>query len=134
MEGVAGRNSAAGLAIVNGEEAEVGAAGLAGDAKTPVGAGDVAGVEKSEGSSEVAGVLEEEGAEFGEIDGVALVDGELGLVAFDVAEIGVEGGVEDDGVAPDRFGFATGCGFGVAGAEAWIIGIELVEDVQVLPE
>ena len=96
VEGVAGRDGAARLTIVDGEEAEVGVASLAGDTKAPVGTDDAAGVEKRERSGEVVCVFEKEGAELGEVDRVALIDGELGLVAFDVAEIGIEGGVEDD--------------------------------------
>ena len=134
MERIAGRNGAARLAIVYGEEADVGAAGFACDAEAPVGTDDVAGVEQGERRGEVAGVLEEEGAQFGEVDRIALVDGELRLIALDVAEVGIECGVEDDGVTPDGLGLAAESCLGVAGAEVGIVGIELVENVEVLAE
>ena len=124
VERVAGLDGLAGLAVVDGEDANVGAAKLAGDARAKLGADDVAGVEQGERRGKVAGVLEEEGAKLGKVNGVTLVHGELWLVAFDVGEVGIDGGVEDDGVFEDGLDLAAGGGFGVAGGEEGVVGVE----------
>src|SRR5947209_3412709 len=47
-------------------------------------------------SFEVVGVLQEERALFWKIHLKALIDGDLRLVRFDLAEIGIDGGIQDE--------------------------------------
>ena len=95
---------------------------------------DIAGVEQVDGGGEVVGVFEEKGAELGKEDGIALVDGELGLVGFDLTEVGVDRGVEDDGVLEDGLGVAAGGAFELTGRKVGIVGVEREKSVLVLGE
>ncbi len=65
------RNGRAGLAVVDGEEADVGVLDLACDAGAELGADDVARVQQSDGRGEVVGIFEKEGTQFGEVDGIS---------------------------------------------------------------
>ena len=103
-EGVAGR------AIVNGEQAEIPAAELAGEARAEFGVSNAAGEEEVFGRDEVTGIFEEKWAFFGELDFEALVDGDLGIVGFDLAEIGIQGNVERERRVDDGFGVEAGAG------------------------
>ena len=53
---------------------------------------------------EVARVLDEEGALLGEEHLEALIDGDLGIVGLHLAEIGIDGPVEGEGVSQDYLG------------------------------
>src|SRR5262249_24421066 len=134
MEGIAGENCAARLPIVDGKQAKVGVPRFTRDAEAPVRSNDIPRVEQRERSCEVTGVFKKEGAKFGKVDRVALINGELRLIALHVAEVRVKGSVEDDGVAPHGFDFSSCCGFGITGAEVGMVRIKGVEDVKVLPQ
>ena len=134
VAGIAGVESLAGSAVVDGEDTDVGVVELAGDANAEFGVNDVAGVEEIDGRGEIIGVFEEKGAEFGEVDGVALVDRELGLVGFDLTEIGVNRGVDDDAVMQDGFGFAAGSALESARTPSGIVGVNREEFVHVLAQ
>jgi len=124
VQGIAGGVGFAGLAVVDGEEAEIGSADFAGHADAVLGVHNIARVDQQDGRGEVIGVFEEERTEFGEIDRVALIDGELRLVGFDVAEVGVDGSVKDDAVFENVFGFAAAGALEMPGAP---VGIERIE-------
>ena len=68
---------------------------------------DVARVDQEDRRAEVIRVLEKERPELGKVDRVTLVDGELGLIGFHIAEIGIDGSVEHDAVFDDELGFAA---------------------------
>ncbi len=62
---------------------------LSGQPKAELRVDDVSRVDEVDWRAEVVGILEKERSELGEIDGVALVDGELRLIRFHVTEVGI---------------------------------------------
>src|SRR5579863_482362 len=120
--------------VVDGEEAEIGSGDFSCQANTVFGMDDVARVDKQDRRAEEIRVLKKEGPELRKVDGVALVDGELGLIRFDIAEIGIDGSVEDDAVFDDELGFAAGSALEAPGAEVWIERIEIDQFALILGE
>ena len=101
-------------------------------AQTHIGTDNVARVEQRHRRRKVAGVLEEKGTQLREEYGVSLVHGELRLIAFNVAEVRIDGAVKNDRIVPNRLHFASARCFGIACAEVGIVGIKRIQRVFVL--
>ena len=132
VERIAGGDGLAGLAIVGDKESEIGVIDLSRHADAVLGMHDVARVDEIDGRDKVVGVLEKEGPQLGKVDGEALIDGELRLLGFDVAEVGVDGGVDHDAVFEDELGFAAAGAFKVARTEEGVGGIDVDQVALVL--
>lgn len=106
--GIGRGEGGAGGAIVNGEHAKIPAAELAGEAGAEFGVGDAAGEEEIFRSEKKAIIFEKKGAFFRELDLEALVDGDLGIVGFNLTEIRIEGDIEREAIVNDGFGIEAG--------------------------
>ena len=76
--------------------------------------------------TEVVAVFKEERALFGEEDLEALVDGDLRLIRLNLAEVGINGGIEYEAVAQDELGVQSDIGFECASFEDRVSGIALI--------
>ena len=114
----------AGCPVVDGEQADVGVIQLARDTDAELWVDDVAGVQQVDGRGEVVGVFEKEGPQLGEVHRVTLVHGELRLIGFHLAEVRVDGRVDDDGIVKDGLGFPAGGALEMTGAEVRVVGIQ----------
>src|ERR1700756_3276828 len=87
-----------------------------------------AGEDEINGAGEVVAVFDEERAFFRKENFEALVDRDLRLVGFDLAEVGVDGGIENEAVAQDVLGIDSALGLkGAAGEE----GIRRISPIDV---
>ena len=100
VEQVAGADGLAGLPVVDCQQADVGVAQLAGQARPELRMHDVAGVEQGNWRErgEVVRILQKERAKLGKVHRISLIDGELRLVRLYVAEVRIDSYVEDDAV------------------------------------
>ena len=80
--------------VVGNEHADGPWSVFAGQTRTPLGVHDTAGEEQRDRSLEIVGVLQEERTLLRELDFEALVYCDLGIVGFDLAEIGIRGRIE----------------------------------------
>ncbi len=67
--------------------------------------------DKIDGSCEVVAVLQKEGPLLGKEDFEPLIDCDLGLIRFDLAEVGIDSAVEHEAVVQDELGVETDVGF-----------------------
>ena len=95
---------------------------------------DVAGVNERDGGAEVAGILKKERAQLGEVHGEALIHGELRLIGLNIAEIGIDGAVQDDAVFDDELNLAAGGAFDVPRAEVRVRWVKVDELALVLTQ
>src|ERR1700682_1591598 len=110
-ERVSGSNRAARRIIVREEGAEGPGTRLAGEAKAIIGIGDAASKDEIDGSGEVACVFEKEWTLLRKENFEALIDGDLRLVGSALGKIGMQRGVEDQGILDDEFGIEAGARF-----------------------
>ncbi len=127
VERIAGRDGLAGLAVVDGKQPDIGVVHLSRHADAVFGMHDVARVDQIDGRDEVVGILKKEGPQFGKVNGEALIDGELRLIGFDIAEVGVDGRVENDAVFQDQLGFAAVGAFKMTRTEVGVGGVDVDE-------
>src|SRR5438445_6421406 len=78
------------------------------------------------GKSEVVAVLEKERALFRKEDFETLVHSDLRLVRFDLAEVGVDGGIEHKTAVEDELGIDAGLSLEIAVLEERIVGVTLI--------
>src|SRR5262249_7880174 len=93
----------AGSAIINAEKADLPAADFAGEAKTILRIDDATREQQSFRSSEIIRVLQKEWPLFREEDFVTLVGGDLRLVRFNLAEVGIHSCIKGKRVMNDDF-------------------------------
>lgn len=132
VERIAGRDSLSRLAIVGNKKSDIRVADFSRCPDAKFRMHDVARVNEGDGRDEVVGVLQEERPQLGKINREALIDGELRLFGFDIAEVGVESAVEDNAVFQDQLDLAAGGAFKVARADKGVGGIDVDEGALVL--
>src|SRR5690348_9803851 len=93
--------------IVTGENPHGPGATFPGQTQAEFRVADAAREHHVDWAGEVVAVLEEERTLFWEKHFEALVDGDLRLVGFDLAEIRIDGGVEHEAVVQDELGIET---------------------------
>jgi len=129
---VARRDGLSWLAIVGHKESDIRMVDLSRDADAVLGMHNAARVDEINGRNKVVGVLKKERPQLGKINREALIDGELWLLGFDIAEVGIDGGVDNDAVLQDQLGLAAIRAFKVTRAEVGIGGVDVDKGALIL--
>ena len=95
-------------AIVDQQRAQGPVSGFTGHARAELGIFNLAGKKQGRGSLEKAGIFDEERPLFREENGKALVDGDLRIVGFHLAEVGIQGDVKGKRVFRNEFRVQSG--------------------------
>src|SRR5580693_2936840 len=98
----------AGIAVVHCEEADLPWAGATGEARADLRILNGAAEEEVVGRLKVRGVFQKEGTQLREKYFESLIDGDLRVLRFDLAEIGIHGDVERKGIVDNRLQIDAG--------------------------
>src|SRR6266567_1780375 len=85
-------------------------------------------------TDEVVAVFQKERTLLGKENFEALVDGDLRLVGFDLADIGTEGGIEDEAVVQDELGIESNLGLQGAAIKKWVGWVERINVAETAEE
>ena len=134
VERVASRHCLPRLTVIDGQQPKVRVAYLAGHASAELRVRDAARINQIDWRNEVVRILQEEWPELRKVDRISLIDGELRLIGFDIAEVRIDGRIKDDAVFDDGLGLAARSAFNVPRTE---IGVDRVRGLQralILPQ
>src|SRR4029077_1520485 len=94
------------------------------------GVANVSSEEQVHGRAEEVFVLQKERPLLGEINGISLVYGDLRVFRFDLAEVGMRGGIDGEMVADHEFRIHAGCALGCGLLKIGILGVARVESAE----
>src|SRR5579885_1993252 len=114
-------------AVVGGQHADRPGTGLPRQPQAKFRVTDAAGEDQVDGGGEEVAVLEEKRALLREKDLEALVDRDLGLVAFHLAEVGVHGGLKNEAAMEDELSVDANIGLERAAFEEGVVGVALID-------
>ena len=124
---IGGRQSLAGGPVVAGQDADSPRARFARQPEAELGMSNAARKHEIDGGREEVAVFEKERPLFGKEDLEALVDRDLRLVGFHLAEIGIHGGIEDEAAMQNELAIQADIGLESAALEERMVRVALVD-------
>jgi hypothetical protein len=132
--GIGWREGLAGCAIVARKQAHRPWARLSGESQAELGMRDPAREHQIHGKREIVTVLEEEWPLLWEEDFESLVNRDLRLIGFDLAEVGIDGSIEHEAAVQNELCIESDVGFEITVLEERVIGVALVDVAKVANE